>query len=108
MALLLSRYSGILLNTRNIKQVLYGLSAMELDILDTYEAEDYDQRTVDVSLLDTSEVIQAYAYVWGNSTYPDLYGDWDFKDFKESKLKAYVEMTKDFVKELEDTTSSLP
>ncbi|GJZ25632.1 mammalian uncoordinated homology 13 protein [Tanacetum coccineum] len=29
-------------------------------------------------------------------------------DFEESKLKDYVEMTKDFVKELEDTTSSLP
>ncbi|GJR45920.1 AIG2-like protein D [Tanacetum coccineum] len=95
-------------NKKVTGRVLSGLSAMELDILDTYEAEEYDKRTVDVSLLDTSEVIQAYAYVWGNSTDPDLYGDWDFEDFKESKLKAYVEMTKDFVKELEDTTSSLP
>ncbi|GKB80978.1 AIG2-like protein D [Tanacetum coccineum] len=81
--------------------VLSGLSATELDILDTYEAQEYDKRTVD----DTSEVIPAYAYVWGNSTDPDLYGDWDFEDFKKSNLKAYVEMTKDFVKELEDTTS---
>ncbi|PWA85366.1 butirosin biosynthesis, BtrG-like protein [Artemisia annua] len=89
-------------------RVLSGLSATELDILDTYEAEEYDKRTVDVSLLDTSEVLQAYAYVWGNSTDPDLYGDWDFENFKESNLKDYVEMTKRFVKELEDTTSSLP
>lgn len=72
--------------------------------MDTYEAEEYDKRTVDVSLLDTSEVIQAYAYVWGNNTDPDLYGDWDFENFKESNLKDYVEMTKRFVKELEDTT----
>ncbi|GJS00445.1 RNA-directed DNA polymerase, eukaryota [Tanacetum coccineum] len=48
----------------------------------------------------------AYTYVWGNSTDIDLYVDWDFEDFEESKLKDYVEMTKDFVKEWEDTTSS--
>ncbi|GJR86446.1 putative reverse transcriptase domain-containing protein [Tanacetum coccineum] len=50
-----------------------------------------------VSVTDTSEVLQVYTYVWGNSTDTDLYVDWDFKDFEESKLKDYVEMTKDFV-----------
>ncbi|GJS86865.1 hypothetical protein Tco_0769501 [Tanacetum coccineum] len=77
---------------------------MELYILDTYEADEYDNRTID----DTSEVLQAYAYVWGNSIDTDLYVDWNFEDFEESKLKDYVDMTKDFVKELQDTTSSLP
>ncbi|GJR46836.1 reverse transcriptase domain-containing protein [Tanacetum coccineum] len=32
-----------------------------------------------VSVTDTSEVLQAYTYVWGNSTDTDLYVDWDFE-----------------------------
>ncbi|GJV24013.1 protein unc-13, partial [Tanacetum coccineum] len=32
-----------------------------------------------VSVTDTSEVLQVYTYVWGNSTDIDLYVDWDFK-----------------------------
>ncbi|KAI3713820.1 hypothetical protein L1987_72406 [Smallanthus sonchifolius] len=95
-------------NKKVTGRVLIGLSATELDILDMYEDEDYDKRVVDVSLLDASEVLQAYAYVWGNSTDPDLYGEWDFEEFKESKLKDYVEMTKSYVQELQDTTTLLP
>ncbi|XP_076916684.1 AIG2-like protein D [Bidens hawaiensis] len=85
-----------------------GLSATEIDILDMYEDEEYDKRVVDVSLLDASEVLQAYTYVWANSTDPDLYGEWDFEEFKESKLKGYLEMTKNYVEVLEDTETSLP
>ncbi|KAF5754008.1 putative gamma-glutamyl cyclotransferase [Helianthus annuus] len=95
-------------NKKVTGRVLTGLSATELDILDMYEDDKYDKRVVDVSLLDASEVLQAYAYVWGNSTDPDLYGEWDFEEFKESKLKDYLERTKNYVKELEDTETSLP
>ncbi|KAM0059341.1 putative gamma-glutamyl cyclotransferase [Helianthus debilis subsp. tardiflorus] len=95
-------------NKKVTGRVLTGLSATELDILDMYEDDKYDKRVVDVSLLDASEVLQAYAYVWGNNTDPDLYGEWDFEEFKESKLKDYLEMTKNYVKELEDTEASLP
>ncbi|KAL8267045.1 hypothetical protein R6Q59_004389 [Mikania micrantha] len=95
-------------NKKVTGKVLTGLSAAEIDVLDMYEDEEYDKRVVDVSLLDTSEVLQAYTYVWGNSTDPDLYGEWDFEEFKESNLKDYVEMTKRYVQELEGNTTSLP
>ncbi|KAL7609891.1 hypothetical protein Lser_V15G10561 [Lactuca serriola] len=95
-------------NKKVTGRVLFGLSASELYILDTYEDEEYDKRTVDVSLLDTSEVLQAYVYIWANSSDPDLYGEWDFEEWKESKLEDYLKMTKSFVEELEDTASSLP
>ncbi|KAK9052760.1 hypothetical protein SSX86_029390 [Deinandra increscens subsp. villosa] len=94
-------------NKKVTGRVLIGLSATELDILDMYEDDEYDKRIVDVSLLDASEVLQAYAYVWANSTDPDLYGEWDFEEFKESKLKDYLEMTKNYVQELEDNATSL-
>ncbi|KAL4570228.1 hypothetical protein LXL04_025879 [Taraxacum kok-saghyz] len=90
------------------RQVLFGLSASELDILDIYEDEEYEKKDVDVSLLDTREVIQAYVYIWAKSTDPDLYGEWDFEEWKKSKLEDYLKMTKSFVEELEDTASSMP
>ncbi|PWA63911.1 butirosin biosynthesis, BtrG-like protein [Artemisia annua] len=149
------RYRAILLETQSTSvftQVLTGLSATELDILDTYEAEEYEKRTVDVSLLTRnckkSEMRRAFAAEqkrhkrkraepkrdaggtldFLHSAYcmmfanicriPDLrYGEKPriskpasaaSTHFKESNLKDYVEMTKRFVKELEDTTSSLP
>ncbi|KAL8201295.1 hypothetical protein R6Q57_012634 [Mikania cordata] len=95
-------------NKKVTGKVLIGLSAAEIDVLDMYEDKEYDKRVVDVSLLDTSEVLQAYTYVWGNSTDPDLYGEWDFEEFKESNLKDYVEMTGRYVQELEGNTTSLP
>ncbi|XP_076907873.1 AIG2-like protein D [Bidens hawaiensis] len=95
-------------NKKVTGRVLMRLSATELDILDMYEDEEYDKRVVDVSLLDASKVLQAYTYVWGNSTHPDLYGEWDFEEFKVSKLKGYLAMTKNYVKELEDPATLLP
>ncbi|KAL8224662.1 hypothetical protein R6Q59_000239 [Mikania micrantha] len=100
-------------NKKVTGKVLTGLSAAEIDVLDMYEDEEYDKRVVDVSLL-----FQSFCrirlkscrpiYVWGNSTDPDLYGEWDFEEFKESNLKDYVEMTKRYVQELEGNTTSLP
>ncbi|KAI3728242.1 hypothetical protein L6452_16875 [Arctium lappa] len=91
-------------NKKVTGRVLVGISATELDILDKYEDYEYDKRTVDVSLLDTSEVLQAYAYVWANSADPDLYGEWDFEEWKDTEMKDYVKMTTSFVEELKDTT----
>ncbi|KAJ9549540.1 hypothetical protein OSB04_022083 [Centaurea solstitialis] len=93
-------------NKKVTGRVLRGISAKELDILDEYEDCEYDKRVVDVSLLDTSEVLQAYAYIWANSSDPDLYGEWNFEEWKETEMKDYVKMTMSFVEELEDTSET--
>ncbi|KVH95618.1 AIG2-like protein D [Cynara cardunculus var. scolymus] len=91
-------------NKKVTGRVLLGISDTELDILDKFEDYEYDKRAVDVSLLDTSEILQAYAYVWANSSDPDLYGEWDFEEWKKRDMKDFLKMTTSFVEELEDTT----
>ncbi|RVW17366.1 AIG2-like protein D [Vitis vinifera] len=41
------------------------------------EDVEYDRRTVEVSLMDGPEKLQAKTYVWRNSNDTNLYGDWD-------------------------------
>ncbi|KAK9065625.1 hypothetical protein SSX86_015026 [Deinandra increscens subsp. villosa] len=88
-------------NKKIIGRVLLGITAAELDILDKFEDFEYERRDVDVSLLNSSDMLQAYTYVWANSEDPDLYGEWDFEAWKESKMKDFLNMTRGFVEEQE-------
>uniref|UniRef100_A0ACD5TCK3 Uncharacterized protein n=1 Tax=Avena sativa TaxID=4498 RepID=A0ACD5TCK3_AVESA len=73
----------------------------ELHVLDTFEDEEYVRETVGVSLTDSSETVPAFAYIWGNEGDPDLYGQWDFDEWKRVHLKDYLAMTQGFKEELE-------
>ncbi|XP_057959402.1 AIG2-like protein D isoform X2 [Malania oleifera] len=61
-------------------RVLLGITAPELHILDTFEDVEYERSSVEVSLMDCSEKLQANAYIWANKNDPNLYGDWDFEE----------------------------
>ncbi|MBA0594374.1 hypothetical protein Gorai_011282, partial [Gossypium raimondii] len=60
-------------------RVLMGISDPELHILDEFEDVEYQRTRVEVSLLESSDKLQAHAYVWRNTSDPNLYGDWDFE-----------------------------
>ncbi|KAJ9184182.1 hypothetical protein P3X46_007948 [Hevea brasiliensis] len=60
-------------------KVLFGITDLELDILDTFEDVEYERTTVDVSLMDGSHKLRAHTYVWGNQNDPNLFGEWDFE-----------------------------
>ncbi|XP_022976254.1 AIG2-like protein D [Cucurbita maxima] len=78
-------------------KILSGITASEMDILDAYEDVEYKRSTVEVSLMDSFEKLVVYAYVWCNEKDPDLYGHWDFEEWKREHLDAYVEMVNDFI-----------
>uniref|UniRef100_A0A0D3F0J6 Putative gamma-glutamylcyclotransferase n=1 Tax=Oryza barthii TaxID=65489 RepID=A0A0D3F0J6_9ORYZ len=82
-------------------KVFKGITDRELNVLDIFEDEEYVKRTVEISLTDTSEKLLAYAYIWGNQDDPDLYGEWDFEEWKRVHLEDYVKMTQEFMEELE-------
>ncbi|CAM0946989.1 unnamed protein product [Alopecurus aequalis] len=86
-------------------KVFKGITDGELDVLDIFEDEEYVRETVGVSLTDSSETITALAYIWANVDDPDLYGEWDFDEWKEVHLKDYLTMTQDFKEELEQVES---
>ncbi|POO03878.1 Gamma-glutamylcyclotransferase, AIG2-like [Trema orientale] len=82
-------------------RVLTGITEPELYILDMFEDEEYERRIVEVSLVDSSERLLAHTYVWSNKDDPNLYGEWDFEEWKQLHLNDFVEMTKGFVEELD-------
>ncbi|KAF7026569.1 hypothetical protein CFC21_038677 [Triticum aestivum] len=59
-------------------KVWKGITDGELDVLDTFEDEEYVREAVGISLTDSSDTMIAYAYIWGNVDDPDLYSEWDF------------------------------
>ncbi|KAB5513689.1 hypothetical protein DKX38_027595 [Salix brachista] len=74
-------------------KVLQGITDLELYILDEFEDVEYERVTVDVSLMDSSNKSQAFAYVWSDKNDPNLYGEWDFERIascKRLKVKATV------------------
>nr|CAD1827661.1 unnamed protein product [Ananas comosus var. bracteatus] len=86
-------------------KVLMGITDPELVVLDTFEDVEYLRRTVEISLIDSSETLLADTYVWGNQDDPDLYGDWDFEEWKRLHMKDFLAMTKGFMEELEQPES---
>ncbi|XP_071730486.1 AIG2-like protein D isoform X2 [Rutidosis leptorrhynchoides] len=88
-------------NKKVTGRVFLDITPPELDILDKFEDFEYEKRLVDVTLLDTTDFLNAYTYVWVNRDDPDLYGEWDFEAWKESKMKDFLNMTVEFVEEQE-------
>ncbi|XP_057959401.1 AIG2-like protein D isoform X1 [Malania oleifera] len=82
-------------------RVLLGITAPELHILDTFEDVEYERSSVEVSLMDCSEKLQANAYIWANKNDPNLYGDWDFEEWKKLHKDDFINMTTGFMEELE-------
>ncbi|XP_073134743.1 AIG2-like protein D [Henckelia pumila] len=88
-------------NKKVTGKVLIGITPPELYILDTFEDVEYERKTVDVFLNDGSEKLQADTYVWQNKTDPNLYGEWDFEEWKQLHSKDFLKMTTEFKEELE-------
>ncbi|KAK3155990.1 hypothetical protein QOZ80_2AG0101390 [Eleusine coracana subsp. coracana] len=84
-------------------KVFKDLTDRELDVFDIFEDEEYVRETVEVSLTDSSEKLLAYAYIWANASDPDLCGEWDFQEWRKVHLKDYLEMTQEFMDELEQS-----
>ncbi|XP_073303550.1 AIG2-like protein D isoform X2 [Primulina huaijiensis] len=88
-------------NNKVVGKVLIGITPPELYIFDTFEDAEYERKTVDVFLIDSSEKLQVETYVWQNKTDPNLYGEWDFEAWKQLHLKDFLKMTTEFKEEME-------
>ncbi|XP_019197591.1 PREDICTED: AIG2-like protein D [Ipomoea nil] len=86
-------------------RVLQGITLPEMDILDNFEDVEYERRTVDVTLMDSSQILQADAYVWVDKNDPNLYGEWNFEEWKILHMKDFMKMTMGFMEELEQPDS---
>ncbi|CAH8387459.1 unnamed protein product [Eruca vesicaria subsp. sativa] len=80
-------------------KVLKGITDEERKLLDEFEDVEYDRKAVEVVLTDTSEKLQVETYVWANKDDPDLYGEWDFEEWKRDERETFITATKKFVEE---------
>ncbi|TXG62400.1 hypothetical protein EZV62_013763 [Acer yangbiense] len=95
-----------LLNKTVTGKVLLGITDPELHILDVFEDVEYQRTTVDVSLVDNADKLQAQAYVWSDKNDPNLYGDWNFQEWQGAHTKDFLKMTASFVEELDMNPST--
>ncbi|XP_010554000.1 PREDICTED: protein AIG2 A-like [Tarenaya hassleriana] len=79
-----------------VGKVLKGLTDDEVKILDLLKGPDYERKMVEVELTDTSEKLQAESYVWAKKDDPDLYGEWDFEEWKLLHKDQFVMAVKSF------------
>ncbi|KAJ1376635.1 Gamma-glutamylcyclotransferase, AIG2-like [Sesbania bispinosa] len=88
-------------NKKVTGRVLLGISGLELDVLDEFEDVEYTRSDVEVSLMDNSEKLEVHTYVWSNRDDPNLYGEWDFEEWKQVHMNDFVKMTDTFMREFE-------
>ncbi|XP_008219977.1 PREDICTED: AIG2-like protein [Prunus mume] len=88
-------------NDKVTGKLLLGITDPELHILDEFEDVEYERNTVEVSLVDSSDNLLVQAYVWSNKSDPNLYGDWNFEEWKQIHKKDFIKMTTGFMEDLE-------
>ncbi|KAL2651998.1 hypothetical protein R1flu_020126 [Riccia fluitans] len=80
-------------------RVVFGLTQQELALLDDYEDTDYTREVVQPTLLDKvpdqvdillDVPLQAYLYVWTRTDDINLYGDWNYEDWRKNHLAEYL------------------
>ncbi|KAL6005378.1 hypothetical protein ACLOJK_005945 [Asimina triloba] len=87
------------------QEVLFGLTETELHVLDTFEDVEYERQTVEISLMESTKKFHAQAYVWVNKDDPNLYGDWNFEEWRQLHMADFLSMTVGFMEELEQPES---
>ncbi|GKU87542.1 hypothetical protein SLEP1_g1931 [Rubroshorea leprosula] len=88
-------------NSKVTGKVLLGITGPELHILDEFEDVEYQRSSVEVSLMENSDKLQAYTYVWNDKNDPNLYGDWNFEEWKRVHMEDFLKMSNEFMEALE-------
>ncbi|KAH0899737.1 hypothetical protein HID58_049305, partial [Brassica napus] len=78
-------------------KVLTGLTDAQLENLDMIEGDEYERKTVEVVLTDTLEKMEVEAFIWANKDDPDMYGEWDFEEWKRLHMEKFIEASKKFI-----------
>ncbi|ESQ32608.1 hypothetical protein EUTSA_v10005034mg [Eutrema salsugineum] len=45
----------------------------------------------------TSEKMKVEAFIWANKDDPDMYGEWDFEEWKRLHMEKFIEASKKFI-----------
>ncbi|EFJ19434.1 hypothetical protein SELMODRAFT_110984 [Selaginella moellendorffii] len=79
------------------KKVLLDLTHEELQVMDDFEGEEYKRLTVEPCLLDQSITLKAFVYVWVDPEDKDLFGSWDYEEWRSNDLERYEAMCEEYM-----------
>ncbi|CAA0406380.1 AIG2-like protein A [Arabidopsis thaliana] len=75
-------------------KVLMGVTSDELENLDAVEGNEYERVTVGIVREDNSEKMAVKTYIWINKADPDMFGEWNFEEWKRLHKKKFIETFK--------------
>ncbi|XP_033145995.1 AIG2-like protein A isoform X1 [Brassica rapa] len=78
-------------------KVLMGLTDKELSNLDAVEGNEYEKVTVEVVRKENSAKMIVKTYIWINKNDPDMYGEWDFEEWKQLHMPKFMETIKEII-----------
>ncbi|CAH2079907.1 unnamed protein product [Thlaspi arvense] len=78
-------------------KLLMGLTDEELANVDAVEGNEYERVTVEVVRKDNSEKMTVKTYLWVNKDDPDMYGEWDFEEWKRLHKQKFIESFKEIM-----------
>uniref|UniRef100_A0A1J3EGS2 Putative gamma-glutamylcyclotransferase n=1 Tax=Noccaea caerulescens TaxID=107243 RepID=A0A1J3EGS2_NOCCA len=78
-------------------KVLMGLTDEELGNLDACEGTEYERVTVEVLSKDNSEKMIVQTYIWINKDDPNMYGEWDFEEWKQLHMPKFKKTLKEII-----------
>ncbi|CAN8320191.1 unnamed protein product [Cochlearia groenlandica] len=76
-------------------KVLNGLTDAELAIVDAVEGNEYERVTVEVIRKDNSEKMTVQTYLWIKKDDPNMYGEWDFEEWKRLHMSKFMKTIKE-------------
>ncbi|KAK9493559.1 hypothetical protein V1508DRAFT_415818 [Lipomyces doorenjongii] len=87
----------------SVKGILVrNLSEEQVSRLDEFEGDEYERRTVIVTIEDTGEAVKAQCYIWADDLKRLSDADWDFEEFMQNRFKQWIE------KEMDEIDGSKP
>ncbi|KFK26900.1 hypothetical protein AALP_AA8G308100 [Arabis alpina] len=78
-------------------KVLLGLNDEELANVDAVEGNEYERVTVGIVRKDNSEKMTVETYIWINKDDPDMYGEWDFEEWKRLHKETFMKTIKEIM-----------
>ncbi|CAF1858797.1 hypothetical protein Bca4012_032454 [Brassica carinata] len=78
-------------------KALMGLTDKELSNLDAVEGNEYEKVTVEVVRKENSAKMIVKTYIWINKNDPDMYGEWDFEEWKQLHMPKFMETIKEII-----------
>uniref|UniRef100_A0A0D6R6Z4 Putative gamma-glutamylcyclotransferase n=1 Tax=Araucaria cunninghamii TaxID=56994 RepID=A0A0D6R6Z4_ARACU len=89
-------------------KVIRDLTDYEMDLFDEFEDVEYVRTLEEVIVLGNetqqngSDQLKAHTYVWADANDENLYGEWNFKEWKDVHMNDFLKMCESFIADFKE------